>query len=236
MWRALKEQVLNILFPLCCIGCGREGELTCAQCQETLQFLPPCCFVCGRLAPERDEACPGRTCVPCRKKTALWAFLSPFQYEMPLIHTLIKNLKYKNARILGRTAALLLARYTPRLYALPADEMILVPIPLHPRRRRRRGFNQAALIAQEYALLTSLPVHTDLLQRIRSTYSQTTLSHEERLANIKGAFRVTKPEHAAGKTILLVDDVKTTGATLEEAARTLRKAGARKVSALTLAR
>jgi competence protein ComFC len=120
---------------------------------------------------------------------------------------------------------------------LPAGvPALLVPVPLHPRRQRERGFNQASLLARRVGRAWRVPVRDDVLVRAVPTPSQTELDAPARLANVRGAFRLRRPEVIAGRHVLLVDDILTTGATLSECARCLREGGAATVGALTVAR
>jgi ComF family protein len=122
----------------------------------------------------------------------------------------------------------------PRLALSPPD--LIVPVPLHPERLRQRGFNQAQLLAGIFFPERRQKLHLSLIQRLRATPPQTGLTGEMRRRNMKGAFGVTAPEQVAGRTVLLIDDVLTTGATVEECARVLQRAGAGDVQVLTLAR
>jgi ComF family protein len=123
----------------------------------------------------------------------------------------------------------------PALDALPAADAV-VPVPLHPRRLRQRGFNQSLLLAAWVSRSVERPLWPDALQRIRWTESQITLDRAQRRSNVRGAFRVRRPGQVAGRRVLLVDDVYTTGATANECARVLRRAGAEEVYVVTLAR
>jgi ComF family protein len=121
------------------------------------------------------------------------------------------------------------------LPALPALDVI-IPVPLHPQRLREREYNQSLLLANRLSRQTGIPLLLACLLRIRPTVPQTSLSKKERLTNLRGAFSVSKPAYIQGKRILLVDDVFTTGTTLNECAKTLRRAGSGHVYGLTLAR
>jgi ComF family protein len=144
--------------------------------------------------------------------------------------------KYRRHRPLGKP----LARFVHG--ALGEEESLwngadgLVPVPLHPRRRRERGFNQAAVLAAELSRLTGIPVWSGALRRTARTPAQTTLSRAERLSNVRGIFQARRPGRLRGRVAVLVDDVFTTGATVRECARTLLRAGAREVRAVTIAR
>jgi ComF family protein len=117
---------------------------------------------------------------------------------------------------------------------LPVD--LILPVPLHIRRLRERGFNQAAFLAKELGKKIGLPVHFSLLERRVWTEPQTRLKRQERLKNVKDAFSVAKPSEAEGRSVLLIDDVFTTGTTINECARALKSAGVANVHALTVAR
>ena len=117
-----------------------------------------------------------------------------------------------------------------------AGAEVLVPVPLFPKRGRRRGYNQSELLARQLARHIGLPVDTQALARVRNTVSQTKLNRQGRLQNMAGAFLCKRPFDIKGKVVLLVDDVATTGATLEGCAQALRAAGAKKVLAYTFAR
>jgi ComF family protein len=111
----------------------------------------------------------------------------------------------------------------------------LVPVPIHPKRKRRRGFNQAQAIAEELEKIKGLKVAKGILVKVKNVPAQTSLEAEDREKNVIGAFRVAKEDHVKGKRLLLIDDVYTTGATIRECSRVLKKAGAKEVNAITLA-
>ncbi|MEK7643671.1 MAG: phosphoribosyltransferase family protein [Patescibacteria group bacterium] len=155
----------------------------------------------------------------------------PFQYQTPIIKTALKNLKYKGRRniILPFTDFL---RESASVFMLPSDALV-IPIPLYPIRERERGFNQSSMLAHA---AFPIPTNSNVLIRIRSTPPQArSQSRKERFEHMRDAFFVRTPEMISGKVILLIDDVVTTGATLSTAAITLKKAGAAKVFAATIA-
>jgi len=123
-----------------------------------------------------------------------------------------------------------------RKEGLVKEQDLLTSVPLHWRRRLRRGFDQAGLLAQRLSRFLQIPLSDRNLRRIRATASQTGLSESKRRENVRGAFRVRRPDEVEGKRVLLVDDVMTTGATASECARTLLSAGAKDVSVLVVAR
>jgi ComF family protein len=147
----------------------------------------------------------------------------------------ISRFKYHGASRLAKPLGTFLAEYKDSDFPFSDFELILC-VPLHPRRLRQRGFNQSLLLARRVSRAHSIPLNFTALQRTRHTQPQTQLSGPERQKNIRGAFEVRRPEAIAEKEILLIDDVFTTGATVQECAKVLLKAGAKRVDVLTLAR
>ena len=231
-----KTFALDLLFPLSCAGCGTEGAYLCAPCAADIPMYAPACIVCKKLVPAHGDIPAGKTCTPCRKKSRIYASFSPFSYDTPAIKTLIHDLKYRrvagNAEILGA----LLSRAIAYHGILLSRDSVIIPIPLHPSRERTRGFNQAQLIADALGAKLGISVRADLLKKIKNTRPQMDLPREERLKNVTGAFAVSDSDTVRNRTCILMDDVKTTGATLESAARVLRAAGAKRVWAITVAR
>jgi ComF family protein len=222
-----KRVALDLLFPQWCIGCGREGEYICDSCRQRLPVIvPPVCPRCGR------PRFPGEACHGCRDTPLeIDGIRSPFLFE-GVIRQAIHELKYRNLRALVPLLAGLLHDYLLR-NPLPAD--VLVPVPLHPRRQRERGYNQSALVARELGRLNGLPVVTDCLVRhgyIRPQARSTSVS--ERFANVTGAF-TCRDDKLSGRQVLLVDDVSTSGATLNACAAALKSAGAVNVRGLVMA-
>ena len=149
--------------------------------------------------------------------------------------SLVHALKYSRADYLAKyMGAQMAVRY--KNYPELAEAEVVMPVPLFPKRNRTRGYNQSELLAENFAPLVGLPLDSKSLVRIKNTISQTTLGRVGRLANMKGAFAYKKQEPIKGKTVLLIDDVATTGATLEGCAEALKVAGAKKVMAYTFAR
>lgn len=234
--RALRA-LLDGLFPLACLGCGKEGVFACETCL--------------RLVPEPDaQVCPickapyqpnGATCERCRRETALDGLLVARPYRFRLVAELIHTLKYRSLEKAVLPLVDLLEESLAH-HSLPLPDL-LVPVPLHPRRLRYRGFNQAELIARELGkrLMPGLGIAIDSesLRRIRFTRPQREAeSREERLRNLTGAFAVA-PAVAGplvGKYVWLIDDVATTGTTLNECTAALKTAGVKKVWGVVIAR
>ena len=223
---------LDLLFPESCVSCAREGPSVCSLCKNLLTPIPPTCIVCKKFSPGKNRSPAGRTCPPCRKKTVISHFFSPFSYQSKPASAIIHSLKYKRVHSLASVTAEILGDYLLRFrVSIPAGA-VFVPIPLHPRRKRLRGFNQSDLIARDLGAILGIPFES-LLFRSRPTHPQTSLDYTARRANVENAFSAhTNTRHTLA---ILVDDVKTTGATLDEAARALKKAGVKRVWAITFA-
>lgn len=241
-WRGIKTRAetgkntfLNLLFPKVCFGCETEGDWVCARCTETIPVVAPQCIGCGLLVPAHPPHGVGRTCEPCRRRNPVQYFFSPFSYREPLIGALIHALKYQRIRSLDAFFAERIAAYLAAYSLTLPSDAVLVPIPLHRQRFAMRGFNQAALLAGAVGVRLGIPVSSGALVKPVITRPQAILTREERLKNLDGSFAIADAAPIRGHTVILVDDVKTTGATLAEAARTLREAGARRVWAMTVA-
>ena len=221
------EAGLNLLFPPHCAACGRRGAWLCDACIEAIiRFAPPLCPQCGQ--PRRAAT----LCPVCRRHPSLLAGIRSLGPFMRPLQQAIHALKYEGLRALAPLLADLLAEYW-RCQPLPVDA--LVPVPLHRARERRRGYNQAVLLARELSKRVNIPVLAEAVVRRRDTPPQVGLSREARYENMKEAFAVGRVS-PVGRHVLLLDDVLTTGATLEACAAPLLAAGARNVWALTLAR
>ncbi len=230
MLKELFNFTLDILFPKHCAGCRKEGVLFCENCKDAIRTMPPACFACEKRSPD------GAVCRDCKPKTAIRRFLAPLSFHDATARELIHAYKYHGAK----EVAEMLGAYVVgslRTYNIVAPpDSILIPIPLHPKRLRERGFNQAELIANVIGEKLGLAVHTAILSRNVYRKHQTTMRRrEERVKNAEGVYKVKEPP-PADSTLILVDDVATTGATLEEAAKVLKAAGAKQVWAFVAAR
>ena len=222
------DSALDCLFPRVCVGCGRPGGFLCASCRQTVvRIEPPTCPLCGR-PQSSDVLCP--SCAS--RRPAIDGIRSVFRLEGAIRHA-VHELKYNNLRAI---APMLAHHLHMCLKESGLEPDTIVPVPLHRTRERRRGYNQSFLLARALSHDTGLPVKSQLLTRTRNTESQVgSRSARTRSLNVAGAFHC--PDDAAtGTSILLIDDVCTTGATLEDCARALRTAGASRVWGLTVAR
>lgn len=237
--RSLLSNLLDLLFPPLChvcrefIGRGKKIHL-CPTCSAGFTPIgPPLCTICGTpflTGGGMDHPCGRCLSHPPPYDAARAAFL----FHGPA-RDLIHRFKYNRHIQLRRPLGLLLAeRLAPVVTQWGVD--LLLPVPLHRRRLRQRGFNQAALLVELLAGEWRLPLARHLLQRTRWTEPQVNLPAHERPGNVKGAFALLRPAEVKGRRIVLVDDVFTTGSTIAECGRVLKRAGASAVYAVTLAR
>lgn len=224
---------MGLLFPPRCVVCvelleleERKGFL-CRSCAAQIPFVPKeCCPHCGG---ETDTA---GFCDACLKSFAFAGCCAAFPYET--VRRAIHLLKYNGGKRLGEGLGTLMADYLEQYHEeLLVKTDVVLAVPLHPKKERRRGFNQTQMLCEGLSAQTGLLVKKGALVRKRETVAQSTLdSAEQRRRNLKNAFAVT--EDLEGKRILLVDDIFTTGATCNECAKELYRAGAREVSVLCL--
>ena len=234
------RQALRFVLPVECCACGHSlgtdpVPFFCTACWQTIRPLQhPVCARCDQ--PFASQAAttytPNHQCQQCQEQPPefqrAWTL---FPYLSPLREA-ICSFKYRGKHTLARPLARLM------ISALPSeiDVDVIIPVPLHPTRLRAREFNQSLLLADQLSRHLIRPVSPTQLVRIAATDPQTTLTRQARLRNLRKAFEVRRPQDLVEKRILLVDDVFTTGTTLNECAKTLRKAGSGPVFALTLAR
>jgi len=232
----LKEGFLDILYPpdLSCILCGEEASIVpgfnlCKACYDQLPFIrPPVCRICGKPMTE------GESCPDCLVQAHHFhQACSVFEYT-PVIQKLIYRFKYDGQTYLAPLFGRCMAEKLKNMEDWPSIQG-LVPVPLHPNRRRKRGFNQAELMAKEMEKHTDIPVLNQVLIRKRDTSAQAGLRRMERMENMANAFTIRNREEIQGKILLLIDDIYTTGATADQCSRVLMEAGASRVYVLTAA-
>ena len=221
------SRVLELVFPSRCVHCDAEGSLLCDMCIGKARSLNGgFCRRCARhtRGPDLCHAC-------AESPPPLSRLIAVYQFD-GAIRDAIHALKYNDIRALGPLLGKLMSD-DPRIVRLVPDA--IVPVPLHPRRERGRGYNQAAILARPIAEFLHAPVARDLLRRTVDNQPQVeSRAGSARSRNVSGIFDASPDVH--GKQILLVDDVATTGSTLRECAGTLLKAGARRVDAVVLAK
>ena len=232
--------LLDIVYPQFCAVCGRKtsgahGRPVCPACLKlTTPLAAPLCQRCGMPLRQLTDA----TAAGCRNCRRVRLFfdraISVFEYN-PVMKIIIHQLKYRRKTALADPLAERMTGFLANHLPLARIDMVTC-VPLHPRRRRTRGFNQSHLLGKHMADRLNLPYQESVLRRIRQSKVQAVSSYEQRRDNIADAFRLSDPQAVSGKTVLLVDDVLTTGATLNECSRVLKAAGATHVFVATLAR
>ncbi|SDH87540.1 comF family protein [Pseudomonas flavescens] len=225
-WLKIKQTCL-----LCDEAVNRRLPL-CTQCDDELPWLGPQCQVCAL-----PLAVDGLVCGNCLKRPPAFGKVeAPWRYEFP-IDALINRFKHQARWPIGRLLGDLLARHLAHGFSegLPRPE-VLLPVPLSSRRQRQRGFNQAQMLAQVVGQALQIRQRSDWLERIGDTPAQQRLDAAARRRNLRGAFRVRPGAQVTARHVALVDDVLTTGATAQELARLLIRAGASRVDVYCLAR
>lgn len=224
LWTSLYEA----LFPKYCLSCKREGKWLCSDCQEAISYLRyqfcPFCLTITRT---------GRPCSICQPRHHLTGLLAATHFKPP-ISNLIHQLKYKGTKELSQLLTKIMIKNTRN--RIPRGKKIIIPIPLHPKQGRKRGFNQAELLARELSKRLKIEYSPRILKRIKDTKSQTKLNRRERRENLKDAFEIDKRTELEEYIVLLVDDVATTGTTLNEAAKTLKQTKAKEIWGLVVSR
>jgi len=239
------DWLVDWLYPPRCRACagrihGRDAEYFCAPCWSQIQLVAhPLCRICGRPFP--DAGGDDHTCGVCLERAPrfaaarAWACYPREESAEHPLRQVVQKYKYGRKVALGKPLGRLMARGCAEfLGQVPAD--LIVPVPLHGRRLRWRGFNQSLLLARQVSRAYGVPIDPFVLQRRKETAAQTQLAEEDRRRNVRGAFALRPNKSVNDKTILLVDDVYTSGATVNECSLTLQRAGANEVYVLTLAR
>jgi ComF family protein len=229
--KTLLQQFLDMLFPVHCAGCQKIGQVLCPACIAQIQPLSsPICEFCG--TPLSTYG----TCKNCQyHRPRISGQRAVSLYQEPL-RECIHRLKYDGNTRLAVPLGLLLAQ-AYRYYSMQAD--MLVPVPLHSERQQQRGFNHALLLAEVCSANIGVPMNDNIMVRHRATVAQVDLHPRERYQNVAGAFAcpsTTARSVLNGRKILIIDDVSTTGTTLEACATPLFEAGAKEVWGLVLAR
>jgi ComF family protein len=226
-YSSMMWNILDWIFPPDCPGCGKKGIRFCEDCQKLVLPLPdPLCPLCGE--PVRLEG----LCSDCIKESPSFDALRAYTLFDGEIRNALHRLKYRNDISLGGV----LAPFLVELYSRQGWNVdVVTAIPLSKKRLRSRGYNQAERIARPFAAMIKKPYLTNAVHRIIDTKSQIDLSLTERCVNVSGAFYANSMDVAL-KSVIIIDDVSTTGSTISECSRALKEAGAEKVYALTIAR
>ena len=220
MWNAI-----DWVFPPHCLGCGLEGEIICPECYATIKRVPTnTCRYCNAYVSTNGQ------CPICKNHKPAYTQFRAFAFYNGVIREAIHHLKYQNDVGIAR----LLAGYLLKVIQAENWEFdLVVPVPLSNSRKEQRGYNQAERLAQPVALELAKPLSTDALVRIKEHASQVDLDIQSRRENVRGVFEAN-PAIVKGKRILLIDDVFTTGATLESASKALKDAKSGLVYAVTV--
>lgn len=236
---AILKDISSVVFPPQCPGCSdipdsAEEIFFCAKCQEKIHFIQGAvCPVCGTNFP--DSPAESHICGDCADQRPYFSSArAVFSFETVILDA-IHRFKYKRDFFIGETLASSMADF-PFPDMVFSQYSLILPVPLHIKRLRERGFNQSLILARAIGKKRKIPVDFSLLKRHKFTETQTGMHKNERKLNIKDAFEVTDTKKVAGQNVILVDDVYTTGATVNECAKMLLKAKADRVAVLTLAR
>lgn len=237
--RRFLSSLLDSFFPPVCPLCRtspiQATELFCSTCRAGIVFIaPPMCSRCGLPFLGADGAAPLQ-CHHCLASPGPDVRIRSAGIFSGALRDALLRFKYYNDMATGDALSHLLSGMVPLLYPEGSYDRI-VPVPLHPRRLREREFNQSVLLAKPISRRLALPIDVSSVAKIRDTKPQSTLGENQRRKNIRGAFRVLRPAAIEHMRILVVDDVCTTGATIEELAAVLLDAGAQRVDAVTVAR
>ena len=237
--KSINNFFFDLLFPSFCLNCQREGNYICEDCFSlinisTNQYCPFC-------RPPKIVL-DGKTCYACAKTAKLAGLFCAASYQHFIIKKIISQFKYEPfIKELAKPLAFLIIQHFKLLdHPLPFSKdrsgFFLIPVPLHKKRLKWRGFNQAEEIASELSAFLKIPLISNVLLKTKETKPQVELTAENRKENIKEVFICQNQDSIKNKKILLVDDVFTTGATMEECASLLRQAGAKEVWGIAAAR
>ena len=225
-----RNALLDLMLPPRCVHCQDADQWLCQACFEKIDFIqPPVCTRCGTPLDPRLSGCE-----ECERNqlVAIDGIRSAAHFLDNPIRSAILQLKYQNHKAIGSTLAQILSS-SYRKYGIAAD--VIIPVPLHKSRFKERGYNQCELLARPLGEMLGLPVNTHSLRRVKRTKTQMTLAQSERHQNVRGAFDCTGCD-LADLTILLIDDVCTTGSTLDSCATALKASAVTAVWGLTLVR
>ncbi len=222
------EGLLELVYPTYCAGCGQPGQTVCSQCLNSLPLIDSkFCLKCGKPCNYLVEECR-----ECRDKKFSFSQTRSLGLYKGKLRDLIHKYKYGNSRALAEVFAGLFVERVDRKFF---DVDLMTCVPLSGSKREERGFNQAQLLAEKIAQKVDIPF-LDLVQQVKETQDQSRLQAVERSKNVKGAFSVRHDSFPKESRIILVDDVFTTGSTVNECSRVLKKAGADSIRVVTIAR
>ena len=239
------SRLIDIIYPPRCPVCGEflckespgpenKDLCFCRTCSADFhEITSPICPICG--SPFMSGTGKDHTCEECLRNRPFYeASAAPYLYEGALM-TAVHQFKYGEKTFLSDYLGPILSQFA-ETWIKESGNILTMPVPLHPKRLRERGYNQSLLLARHVAAELDTELDFLSLRRVKYTLSQTGLGKEERRKNVRRAFRLVNPDAVKGKTVLLIDDVATTGNTLNECSRMLVRSDCKKVLCLTLAR
>ncbi|MFA5086507.1 MAG: ComF family protein [Candidatus Paceibacterota bacterium] len=222
----MQWNIWDIVFPKKCINCRREGSYLCEDCLSLVEINPFRYCLCEKME-KKDK------CDRCKDKN-LDKLFSASSFKNKIVKESIHRFKYGYIKDLAKSLALIILSHLQIVDAEIDRSFIIIPVPLSNKKKRRRGFNQSEEIGKIISEATGIPLLSDALVKIKETSPQMELGREERLKNLRECFEAKT--NFKNKNIILLDDVYTTGSTLEECARVIKLAGAEKVWGVTVAR
>ncbi len=236
----VKQFLLEIFFPSFCLGCKKEGTYLCQDCKSTLDISEYNYCLCSQNPLRIPAGIRSGKCLRCQDKKLAGLFSALPYKEKFLTKKLIYQFKYKPyIKNLARPLVDILLEHlflAKNLEKSIWENSVLVPVPMEKSKQKERGYNQAQQLAKELGHSLFVPSVFDNLVKIKKTEVQMELKAKERAENLIGAFAIKKPEEIRGKKVFLVDDVYTTGSTMEECTRVLRDAGAKQIWGIVIAR
>ncbi len=234
----LKEKATDLLFPKFCLGCQKEGTYLCQDCLHLLEIMEGNYCLCQKPLPLPANSLSGK-CRSCQDKR-LSGLLFAMSYKNNIAKKLIRQFKYPPyLKDLSKTIASILLEHfilCQKNKDIFWENSVLVAVPLHKKKIKTRGYNQSEELAKELSVVLKVPVLLDVLIKTKQTKPQMELSKEDRHKNLSDSFATANAEKIKNKKVFLVDDVYTTGSTMEECAKVLRKAGAKQVWGIAIAR
>lgn len=233
----MKNFILELIFPSSCYKCKKSGAYLCISCYDSLDIFP------HSICPHCNIRLPGgKLSDKCYNVLKLDRLFTCSNFRDETLNKLIKDLKYKKSYTLSKPLAQFTYWWLKKegyIEEIKKNIDVIIPIPMHRKKHKERGFNQAEKIAQEFAQLSELEFNSNILIKTKKTKTQVEVGiKKEREKNLKNVFTVepSQVSNIKNKTILLIDDVITTGSTMRECAKTLRRAGAREVCGLAVAK
>lgn len=231
MSKKIFEFILDLIFPKYCFGCHREGDWLCKKCKiKILPIKTQTCPNCKRITQA------GRYCPRCAKKVCLSGVIVAAYFEEGPVKELIHNFKYNHIVELSKILGDLLENALRENQQYLGKNLLVTAVPIHYLRKAQRGYNQAEILAECVSMALKFPKNFKIIKKIRKTRPQVQTEAKKRRKNLINSIQIYKNISLSGTTVILVDDVMTTGTTLNECARILKEAGARRVWGLVVAK